>query len=120
VKTVSRITTLQNRKNRLYVALLLTVLLGVFSYGFRNDATSLDDDGLVFENPVQLAFGLQELRDAFDPRVPRTAFGFQFTPLSDLSYAIDRIGDCSETAPSRITCRARCSMPLPRAPCSRC
>ena len=89
-KTVSRITALQNRKNRLYIALLLTGLLGVFSYGFRNDATSLDDDGLVFENPVQLSFGLPQLRDAFDPRVSRSDFGYQFTPLSDLSYAIDR------------------------------
>jgi len=78
------------RRSGLYLALVLTLLFAVFSHGFRNTYTSLDDDGLIFFNPIQREFGFPQLRDAFDPRAPRSGFGAQFTPMSDLSYAVDR------------------------------
>lgn len=78
------------RKDTLYVALLLAAMLAVFSHGFSNGATTFDDSGLVFENAAQRSFGWSELRAVFDPRSPRGDFGLQYTPLSDVSYALDR------------------------------
>ncbi|GIW71907.1 MAG: hypothetical protein KatS3mg102_1449 [Planctomycetota bacterium] len=49
-----------------------------------------DDDELVFANPALEPLGPATLARIFDPRADRTAFGSQYTPLSDLSYAIDR------------------------------
>lgn len=75
---------------RAYLPILLVVTAAAFAPGFENGWTSVDDDALVLDNPVQKRFGARELRDAFDPRVPRGPFGYQYTPLSDLSYALDR------------------------------
>jgi tetratricopeptide (TPR) repeat protein len=80
----------ERRRAALCLALLLAAIVAVFSRGCANQWTHCDDDSLVFENPVQAHFGWRELRDAFDPRVPRREFGSQYTPLSDLSYALDR------------------------------
>jgi hypothetical protein len=71
-------------------ALCLTLgVLVVYAPALRFDATSVDDDALVFRNPVQRNFGWPEVRDALDPRVSRLAYGAQYTPLADLSYALD-------------------------------
>ena len=69
--------------------LLFAAILATFSNAFRNGATSADDDALGFRNPAVREFSLGALRDVLDPRVPRTRDGFQYTPLSDISYGID-------------------------------
>lgn len=74
----------------LYLALLIAAVVGVFAHGFANGASAFDDISLVFNNPKLENFGWAELREAFDPRVSRAAWGLQYTPLSDASYALDR------------------------------
>ena len=68
---------------------LLATIVAVFGPALRFDATSVDDDAVVFRNPIQRDFGRRELRDALDPRASRLAYGLQYTPIADLSYALD-------------------------------
>ncbi|RME73586.1 MAG: glycosyltransferase [Planctomycetota bacterium] len=58
--------------------------------GLAGGALRWDDDELVFRNPALAPLSARTLVRMFDPRLPRAAFGYQYTPLSDLSYALDR------------------------------
>jgi hypothetical protein len=71
-------------------ALLVLLVVLVFGGGFSNGRTTWDDGWLVFENPSQERFGAREVLALFDPFTSRQAYGTQYTPLSDLSYAADR------------------------------
>jgi len=68
---------------------LVIALAAIFGPALRFEATSVDDDAAVFRNPIQRHFGWTELRGAFDPRTPRLAYGREYAPLADLSYALD-------------------------------
>jgi len=80
----------RRRARALLAAVLLATAL-VFVRALGNGWTSMDDEMLVLRNPVQERFGLRELREAFDPRVPRLSYGLHYTPLVDLSHALDRL-----------------------------
>ncbi len=76
-------------RSGLALAVTLVALCVVFGRGLGHQATTVDDEAIVFRNPVQARFGLRELRDALDPRASRLPFGLQYTPLRDLSHALD-------------------------------
>lgn len=79
----------ERRADLLVLAAILLLIAATFGHGVRHRATTLDDEAIVFANPAQQHFGLRELREAFDPRVSRVAYGLQYTPLRDVSHAID-------------------------------
>lgn len=66
-----------------YALVIGLAVLGAYVNALGNGFVRWDDDWLVFSGEADL-FG------AFDPTADRAAYGSQYTPLSDLSYAIDR------------------------------
>ncbi|HVY62247.1 MAG TPA: glycosyltransferase, partial [Planctomycetota bacterium] len=72
-----------------YVLIIGLAVLATFSNAFRAGAVHWDDDWLVFQNPALRSLDAPALATMFDPRAPRTAFGAQYEPLADLSYAVD-------------------------------
>jgi len=85
---------------------LLAIVLAVFAAyasSLGNGWVRWDDDYLVFENPALRALDAPLVAEVFDPRAPepfrcrhciqdhtpRLHFGSQYTPLADLSYALD-------------------------------
>lgn len=82
--------TMRDGRSLAALGAVLLVVAAVFGRGLGFRATTMDDEALVFRNPVQRHFGLRELGDAFDPRASRLAYGLQYTPLRDVSYALDR------------------------------
>jgi hypothetical protein len=82
---------LPSRGRLLAAAVLLAAVIGTLygpSLGF--EATTVDDEALIFRNPVQQNFGLEQAVESFDPTASRLAYGLQYTPLTDISYVLDR------------------------------
>ena len=72
-----------------YFLLIALAIAGAYSNTLRAGSVHWDDDYLVFQNPALRSIDAPSLGRMFDPTGPREAYGSQYEPLADLSYAID-------------------------------
>lgn len=72
-----------------YLLVICLAIAAVYATTLGYGAVRWDDDWLVFENPALRSLSRPSLSAMFDPRVSREAYGSQYQPLSDLSYALD-------------------------------
>lgn len=79
----------ERRRAALGLAAVLAVLAAVFAPGVRHRATTMDDEAIVFRNPVLQDLGWRELAWLLDPTASRIPWGLQYTPVRDLSHALD-------------------------------